>query len=195
MAIDVTNLCGGPATLYYGVFGSMEPLYSAITSPPNPAVWTDVGMTADGTAVLLEIDNTYTHYSAEQVVDPIAGRLSKRVIQVTATLQEATLQNIQLALNQLATISQGSGYSVLDPLTGSSATQPTYTALLIDGWAPTTGTTETACRRRTVIRRSLSGSKIDHEWEKTKPVTYQTTWTGFYISGSVPPYEITDQTS
>lgn len=195
MAITVTNLCAGPANLFYGVFGSLEPAWSAITSGPNPAVWTDVGMTADGTAILLEIDNTYTHYSAEQIVDPIAGRLSKRVIQVTATLQEATLQNIQLALNQLATITPGTGYSVLDPITASSAIQPTYTALLVDGWAPTTGTTETACRRRTVIRRCLSGSKIDHEWDKTKPVTYQTTWTGFYISNSVPPYEIVDQQS
>lgn len=194
MAVTPTNLCSGPATLSYGAFGTTEPAYSAITSPPG-AGWTDVGMTADGTAVLLEIDHTITEFSAEQLVDPIAGRLTKRVIQVTATLQEATLQNINLALNSLTTISSGAGYSVLDPITSGAGTQPTYTALIIDGWAPTTGTTETACRRRTVIRRCLSSSKVDHEWEKTKPVTYQCTWTGYYVSQSVAPYEIIDQTS
>lgn len=194
MAITTTNLCSGPAKLWYGGYGATEPAYSAITSDPGTG-WTDVGMTADGTAILLEIDQTYTEFGAEQIVDPIAGRLTKRVIQVTATLQEATLGNIKVALNGLATITPGSGYSVLDPLTASSAAQPTYTALIIDGWAPTTGTTQSACRRRTVIRRCLSSSKLDHEWEKTKPVTYATTWTGYYVSDAVAPYELIDQTA
>lgn len=194
MTITATNLCVGPATLYYGVFGTTEPAYAAITSPPG-AGWTDVGMTADGTSILLEIDQTYTDFGAEQIVDPIGGRLTKRTIQVTATLQEATLQNMQLALNQLATISNGTGYSVFDPITSTSAVQPSYTALLIDGWAPTTGTAESSCRRRTVIRRCLSSSKVDLEYEKTKPVLYSTTWTGYYVSNSIAPYEITDQTS
>ena len=180
--------------LSYGAVGTTEPAYSAIASPPG-AGWTDVGMTADGTSVLLEIDQTVTDFGAEQLIDRIGGRITKRVIQVTATLQEATLVNMQLALNQLATITSGTGYSVLDPLTANSAGQPTYMALIIDGWAPTTGTTETACRRRVVVRKCLSSSKVDLEYEKTKPVLYSTTWSGYYVSGSIAPFEVIDQES
>ena len=194
MAVTVTNLVVGSAALYYAPVGTTEPAYSAIASPPG-AGWTDFGMTADGSSVLLEIDQTVTDFSAEQLIDRIGGRITKRIIQVTASLQEATLQNMSMALNQLATINPGTGYSVLDPVTANSAQQPIYSALLIDGWAPTTGTTETACRRRVVIRKCLSSSKVDLEYEKTKPVLYSTTWSGYYVSGSIAPFEVTDQES
>lgn len=183
----------GPATVYTGTFGATEPAYSAITSPPSSSVWTDVGATADGSSVLLEIEHTFTDISAEQLIDPIGARLSKRVIQVTVSLEEATLANMNLAMNQLATISPGSGYSVLDPLTSITSVQPNYTAILIDGWAPTTGTTEVECKRRMIIRKCLSSSKVDLEYEKTKAVLYNTTWTGYWVSSSIAPFEIIDQ--
>jgi hypothetical protein len=185
----------GPATLYWAPFGATEPANSAILSPPSSSVWTDVGGTADGTSVLLEVDQTYTDIGVDQLVDPVGARLTKRTIQVTAALEEATLQNITLALNQLTTTTPQSGYTVLDPITATSASQPTYTALIIDGWAPTAGTAETQCRRRLVIRKCLSSSKLDFEYEKSKPNIFNTTWTSFYVSGSVAPFEITDQTS
>jgi len=114
---------------------------------------------------------------------------------VTVVLEEATLNNLNLAMNQLSTQSAGTGYTVFDPLTSVTSLQPTYMAILIDGWAPTTGTTETECRRRMVIRKCLSSSKADLSYEKTKPVLYHTTWTGFWVSSSVAPFEITDATS
>src|ERR1039458_9341693 len=138
----------GPANLYWGPFGSVEPTYANLTSTPNPAVWTDVGAIADGTSVLLEVDQTYTEVSAEQTIDPLGARLTKRTIQVTASLEEVTLNNMTLAMNQLANTAVSSSYSVLDPVTGSAQSQPVYTALIIDGWAPTAGTTETSCRDR-----------------------------------------------
>lgn len=193
--IQPLNVCQGPATVYYGAFGATEPAFSAIASPPSSAIWTDVGGIADGTSILLEIDLTYTDIGVEQLVDPVGARLTKRVIQFTAALEETTLANMQLAMNQLATISSGSGYNVLDPITTNSATQPTYTALLIDGWAPTTGLTENAARRRMIVRKCLSSSKVDLEYEKTKPAVFNTTWTGYWISPSVAPFEIIDQTS
>lgn len=194
MAIQPLNIAMGPATVYWAPFGTTEPAWSAITSSPG-ASWTDVGATADGSSILLEVQHTLTDIYAEQLIDPIAARVSKRIIQVTATLEEATLQNMTLAMNQLATTVTGSGYAVLDPLTGITAVQPTYTALIIDGWAPTTGTTEVECRRRMIVRKCLSTSKVDLEYEKTKAVLYQTTWTGYWISSSVAPFEIIDQTS
>lgn len=195
MAIQPFNVCQGPATVYWALFGATEPAYTAITSPPNSAVWTDVGGIADGTSVLLEIDQTYTDIGVEQLVDPIGARLTKRVIQFTVALEEATMANMAIAMNQLVTISSGAGYAVLDPITTNSSTQPQYSALLIDGFAPTTGTSEVSCRRRMILRKALASSKVDLEYEKTKPVVFNTTWTGYWVSSSVQPYEIVDQTS
>jgi hypothetical protein len=195
MAIQPLNVCMGPATVYWAPFGSTEPAYTAITSAPSSAVWTDVGGTADGSSVLLEVEHTFTDIGCEQLIDPIGARLSKRVIQVTVSLEEATLNNLNLAMNQLTTISPGSGYSVLDPLTAITSVQPNYMAILIDGWAPTTGTTEIECKRRMIIRKCLSSSKVDLEYEKTKAVLFNTTWTGYWVSSSIAPFEIIDQTS
>jgi hypothetical protein len=185
----------GPATFYYAPFGSTEPAYTAIGTPPSSAVWTDVGGTADGTSVLLEIEHSLTEIHVEQLIDPVGARVTKRVIQVTASLEEATLQNLNLAMNQLLTISPGSGYTVADPITTITSVQPQYQAIIIDGWAPTTGTTEVECRRRMIIRKCLSSSKADLEFEKTKPVLFHTTWTGFWVSSGVAPFEIVDATS
>ena len=184
----------GPATLYTAPFGTTEPAWTAITSSPL-SPWTDCGAIADGTSILLEVEHTLTDIAVEQLIDPVGARVSKRVIQVTAALLEATQQNMVLAMNQMATITTGSGYSVLDPLTTPTSLQPQYTAILIDGYAPTTGTVETSCRRRMIVRKTLSASKIDLEYEKTKPTTYSTTWSGYYVSSSVAPFEIIDQTS
>ena len=85
------------------------------------AGWTDVGIIADGTAVLMEMDLTYGDQGADQLVDPVGARLTKRTIQVTVSLAEATLTNLQLALNQLATIGVNSGYTTLDPMTTASS--------------------------------------------------------------------------
>jgi hypothetical protein len=184
----------GPAEVYTSAFGTTEPAWSAITSSPA-APWTDVGGTADGTSVLLEVETSLTDIMVEQLVDPVAGRVSKRVIQVTLALEEATQQNLNLAMNQMTTITTGAGYSVLDPLTTPTSLQPPYTAIIIDGFAPTTGTTEASCRRRLIVRKCLSTSKVDLEYEKTKPTIYSTTWTGYWISTLVAPFEVIDQTS
>lgn len=195
MAITATNILMGPATLYWGAFGATEPADSAITSAPNSGVWTDVGGTADGTSVLLEVDLTYTDIGVDQLVDPVGARLTKRMIQLTAALSETTLSNMLLAQNQLGTITTNSGNSTYDPATANSASQPTYTALILDGWAPITGTSETSCKRRIIVRKCLSSSKIALEYEKGKPALFNTTWTAYYVSSSIAPYHIVDQTT
>ena len=194
MAITASNVCQGPATLYWAPFGTTEPAYTAISSPPA-LPWTDVGGIADGTSVLLEIDQTYTDITVDQLVDPLGARLTKRVIQLTAQLEEATLQNLQFVMNQNLTLNTQSGYTVADAITTTSATQPNYTALILDGWAPTTGTTEVECRRRIVLRKSLSQAKADLEYQKSKAAVYNCTFTAYYVSSSISPFEITDATS
>jgi hypothetical protein len=193
--INPQNVVMGPATVYWALFPATEPAYTALTSPPSSSVWTDVGGIVDGTSVLLEVQHTITDIHCEQLIDPIGGRVSKRVIQVTAALLEATLQNLNLAMNQMATISPGSGYTVFDPLTSPTSLQPTYAAILIDGWAPTAGTDEVSCRRRMIVRKCLSSSKVDLEYEKTKTSQFNTTWTGYWISSTLPPFETIDQDS
>lgn len=194
MAITPFNICQGPATLRTGAFGATEPLDSAVSSDPNPAVWTDVGGIMDGSSVLLEVDLTYTDQGVDQLIDAVGARLTKRTVQLTAALEELTLQNMLLAQNQLGTITTGAGYSSYDPSTASSATQPTYTALMIDGWAPTLAT-GAAMRRRIILRKSLSSSKLDLEYEKSKAGVFNTTWTGYYVSATVPIWHVVDQTS
>ena len=135
MAITPFNICQGPATLYTGLFGATEPADSAVATAPNSSVWTDVGGIMDGSSVLLEVDLTYTDQGVDQLVDAVGARLTKRTVQITAALEELTLQNMLLAQNQLGTITTASGYSTYDPSTATSATQPSYTALII-GYRP-----------------------------------------------------------
>jgi hypothetical protein len=193
IAITPFNICQGPATLYWGAFGTTEPLDSAVTSAPG-AGWTDVGGTADDTPVVLEVDMTYTDQAVDQLVDMVGGRLTKRTVQLTASMEEATLNNLTVATNQLTSQSTQATYSTLDPLTTSSASQPTYTAFIIDGWAPTLNT-GVAARRRIIVRKCLTSSKIALSYEKSKPVLFATTWTAYYVSASVPLFHIIDQTA
>ena len=76
MAITPLNICMGPANLYWGPFGSVEPTYLNLTSTPA-SPWTDVGAIADGTSVLLEVDQTYTEISAEQTIRSEERRVGK----------------------------------------------------------------------------------------------------------------------
>jgi hypothetical protein len=188
------NICEGPADVYWGPFGSTEPADSAVTSSPNGAVWTGVGGTTDGTSVLFEVDLTYGDLSIDQLVDPVGARLTKREIQVTFAMEETTLENMLVATNQLGATSIQASYTTLDPTTTSSATQPTYTALIVDGWAPTLAT-GAAARRRIIARKAVATSKIQLEYQKTKPAQYAVTWKLYYVSNSIPLYHLVDQTA
>lgn len=199
MAITPYNLVQGPATLYWATFGTTEPAITnaALIAAPG-AGWTDVGGIADGTSVIMEEDLTYTDQGVDQLPMAVGARLTKMALSVTATLAEATLQNYQLARNQLATVTVGSGGSAgvttLDPTTGSPSTQPTYTALMIDGWAPTLSS-GVAAKRRVIVRKCLSSSKLRQEYEKSKMNLYDTAWAGYWVSNSIAPYDIYDQTT
>lgn len=195
MAITPYNLVQGPATLYTGLFGTTEPADTNAALIANPgAGWTDVGGIADNTSVMLEVDETYTDQGVDQLTMAVGARLTQVAVKITAQLAEATLTNMQVALNQLATITVGTGITTLDPIVGQSASQPTYTALIIDGWAPTLST-GVAARRRVIVRKCLSSSKVQLEYEKKKMAIYNTTWSGYWVSASINPFHIQDQTA
>lgn len=198
MAVQPLNLVQGPATLYYGLFGiAAEPptTNAALLTDPNSAGgsgWTDAGATNGG--VTFELEQTYTKLEVDQLVDPVGARLTARVMALTATLNELTLSNMYAAMNSLAIQVTGSGYSQLTPVTTTSATQPTYYTLCIDGWAPTL-LTGTAARRRIILRKALTDTKLSNKYEKPNRAEWAATWTGYYISPSVAPFIFIDQTS
>lgn len=187
MATTVSNLVLGPATLYTGAFGATEPLDSAVNTTPAVSAWTPVGGTTSG--LTLTVNQTYTELEVDQVVDSVGRRLTKRELDITTEMAEPTLNNLSLALNG-GTQASGAGYATYDPLTASSATQPTYVALLMDGWAP-----GGAFNRRAILRKCLSTAKLAFLYAKDKQNVFAVTWNAHYVSQSITPFHIVDQTS
>jgi hypothetical protein len=193
MAVNPNNVVQGPATIYWGQFGTTEPADTngaLIASPPGG--WTDMGATTGGVTVTIE--HTYGQIKADQLVDTIGARLTGRVITVMVNLLEATLQNLLVAMNQAANITTLSGVTTFDPVTATSATQPTYTALLVDGWAPLLGT-GAAARRRLIVRKLLSDVKASAKYDLVTQVTWDCSFTAYYVSPSIAPFHIQDQTA
>ena len=196
IAVNAANLVLGPARLYVAPFGSTEPADSAVTpnGPTNPpsSPWTDVGGTDGG--VTFEVDNTYTDLTVDQIVMNVGARLTEMKMTVTAKLSEMTLANLQASLNSIGTTATGTGYSTLDIPIGSSATQPSYAALIIDGWAPTL-TSGAAALRRVIVRKVLSQVKATLSYDKKTQQMLDVTWTAYFVSNSINPVHIVDQTA
>lgn len=187
MSVTTANLVLGPAKLYSGAYGAVEPADTAVNSAPAASAWSDVGGTMGGVAIA--IDQTYTELEVDQIIDSVGRRLTKREMTVTTSLAEPTLNNLSLILNG-GTQASGSGYASYDPLTASSATQPTYIALLADGWAP-----GGAFNRRLIVRRCLSTAKTEFLYKKDGQSVFAATFNVHYVSSTVTPFHIVDQTS
>jgi|SRR5579859_4261222 len=200
------NVVQGPATLYWGIFGSTtEPpvTNTAIKTDPVSAGgtgWNDFGGTMGG--VQWDAAYTYGQIKADQIVDPIGARLTGRVITVTTSLLEATLVNLNEAMNQSATITTGSGINTFDPGGAVAApgtntpviTQPTYSALIIDGWAPALVSGAVA-RRRFILRKVLNDIKATAKYDLTTQSVWACTFTCYYVSATTSPFIIEDQTA
>ena len=189
MSVTVTNLILGPGTLYTGLFGATEPLDSAVNLAPATSSWTDVGGTMNG--ITLSVDQTYTELQVDQLVDSIGRRLTKREFALTTQMAEPTLNNLSIALNgstqTSGAITSGGTYQTLEPLYASSATQPTYIALVLDGYAPN------SFRRRVIVRRVLSTAKVDTAMDKSKQTVFTVNFNGHYVSAATSPLHVVDQ--
>lgn len=185
--MTTTNLVLGPGKLYTGLFGAAEPADSAVNITPQASAWTDVGGTMGGLTV--EVTPTYTELDVDQIVDSVGRRLTKREIAVTTSMAEPTLANLSLILNG-GTTASGSGWASFDPLTTTSATQPTYIALIVDGWAP-----GGAFNRRATVRKCLSTAKTDFLYAKDKQDVFSVTFNAHYVSSAITPIHWVDQTS
>jgi hypothetical protein len=187
MAVTATNLVAGPATLYGGAFGATEPASTAVGSVPSSATWTDFGGTNDGTTLSVKLD--YFDLEVDQIVDKVGSRLQDREITVKTVLAEPTLTNLKTALNG-GTISTSAGlWSAFEPLNDSSATQPNYTALIVDGYAPGL----TSKRRRFIIRKVLNVESVDTEYKKDGQTMIPVSFRAHYVSSSTSPFVVHDE--
>jgi hypothetical protein len=200
------NVVQGPATMYWGNYGST-------TEPPvtNTAIKTDP-VTAGGSGyydfggtmggVQWDAAYTYGQIKADQIIDPVGARLTGRTITVTTSLLEATLVNLQESMNQSATLTVGSGITTFDPGGAVAApgtntptiTQPQFSALVIDGWAPALSS-GAAARRRFILRKVLNDVKATAKYDLTTQSVWACTFTCYYVSASLSPFVIYDQTA
>lgn len=196
VSINPGSIIQGPAILYSAPFGTAEPADSSVTPAGYTVVpaapWADAGSTQEG--VMFDVDTTITEQTVDQVPDPVGGRLTKRVIQVTTTLAETTLANLNLAMNGLLTISVNSGYTTADVQTTTSATQPSYASLMIYGWGPLLASGSPSLRRL-IIRKCLSQVKVSLAYQMAKNAVYAVTFSGYYISPSISPFHISEATA
>ena len=185
MAVTVSNLILGPGTLYRGLFGATEPTESGINTTPAASAWTDLGGTTDG--VTLTINQEYTELEVDQIVDIPGRRLTKRELTISTNLAEATLANLALTMNNLSSVTTGSSASTLTPAFDTSATQPTYFALIFDGFAPD------GKRRRVIARRVLSVDNTEFAYKKDEQSVFTVTFSAHYVSSVIAPFVILDQ--
>lgn len=186
MSVTTTNLIQGPATLYKGNFGATEPADTAVNAAPPASSWTDLGGTQDG--VKLSVDQTYSELEVDQITLRVGSRLTKQDFTIETSLAEPTLENLSISMNG-GTSASGAGYKSFDPNVTSSATQPTYFGLILDGYAPSQLT------RRIIGRRMLNTDSTELAYTKDKQTLIPVKFTGHYVSSSITPFHIVDQTS
>jgi len=193
MAVTVANLIQGPGILYKGTaytgsyVTTAEPADSAVNTTPQSSAWTDVGGTSDG--VNIEIGREYAELAVDQVVDIPDRRLTKREFSLATNLAEATIENLALVSNNDSAVASASGVKTYEPLNTAAVIQPTYIPLLFDGYAPS------AFRRRIIGRRMLSVDPITFAYKKDGQTVWSVKWAGHYVSSSIAPYKVVDQTS
>jgi hypothetical protein len=191
MAVTVANLVQGPATLYIGANGATEPADNAVGTAPSSAAWTDLGGTVDGAEITIKQE--YKELEVDQVVDIPGRRLVKRDMMVKTKLAEPTFENLVYALND-GTTATGTGYTNFQPAFTDSATQPTYRALILHGWAAAAGAGGQSKRRMVILRRVLSSDDVEMTYTKDKQTLLTVTWSVHYQSNAIAPFKIIDET-
>jgi hypothetical protein len=196
MGVDSRNLVLGPARIYYAPFGTTEPEDTSVTNDgwltPPPAPWTDFGGTDGG--VNLEIDSEFTALTVDQIIMDVGARLTGLKMSVTAGLAEITNDNINQSLNGIAETTSGQGFVTMEIPVGSSATQPQYSALCLDGWGPLTAAGGPALRR-VIVRKVLSTAKVQLTSDKKTQQKVDTTWNTYFVGEGVRPIRIITATA
>ena len=194
LSVNAANLVLGPAKLYVAPFGTTEPLDTAVTPSgvgSNPGgAWIDVGGTDGGVGFM--VNNTYTNLVVDQLIMPVGARLTDMAMSITTKMAEITLANLNTTLNNICSTGGGSGYSTMDIQVGTSATQPSYLAMIIDGWAAQLNTGLPALRR-IIVRKLLAEVKVSMTYDRKTQQSLDVTFAAYFVSGAVNPVHIIDE--
>ncbi|MFC5947077.1 hypothetical protein ACFQH9_02140 [Pseudonocardia lutea] len=187
MAVTVSNLIMGPGTLYRAAVDAVEPEDTAVNSTPAASAYTDVGGTMDG--VTLAINQEYTELAVDQVIDVPGRRKTKREFTIQTNLAEPTLENLAFVMNEdeATAVTTGTGFKKLEPSNDTSATQPVYSKLLFDGFAPD------SLARRVIGRKMLSTDNVEFAYSKENQTVFTATFSGHYVSPSIKPFVVIDE--
>lgn len=193
MAGTTENLIQGVGFLYLAPIGTDEPADADIASAPAEP-WRDLGFTQEG--VTLTVTQEYSELEVDQLVDIPGRRLTKREVVVATSLAEATQENLAAALNeledQITTDDAGAGTpgtSAFEPRATGLQGEPNYAMIVFDGFAPS------GHPRRVLLRRALQVAEVEAGYMKDGQTVYPVEFAGHYVSASVAPYKVTDQTA
>jgi hypothetical protein len=185
---SATNIIAGPAELYSAVFGSTEPLDTAVSAALT-APWGSLGGTDDG--VTLNVSHEWQNLRMDQIIDSAGKRKTGRTITVATNLVEGTLENLALALAETSAIQTGgtggTAWRALEVSGDDSGAEPTYTALILRGRAPLGKRRLFVCRKVLQTEDVESAYKKDDQW--LIPVTFECHW----VSASIRPFRIVDE--
>jgi len=128
---------------------------------------TDVGYTEDGVAV--EHTKEYMDIEADQSVDILGKKVVREICRVTVNVEEATLDNIKIAMGEENSISNDGSWKRLS--FGGGSTEQEH-ELLFTGKAP--GTSKT---RKLHIYKAISVESIETSYKKGEktlvPIVFQ----------------------
>jgi hypothetical protein len=182
----------GAGKMYTGVFsatGANEPGLANINAAPQASAWTYTGFTSDG--ITFTIDQSFSEMRVDQLADRVGTKLTERQVSVQANLAEATLANLVLGMNG-GTVTTAAGYSYYEPIYDGTELQPTYIAVLFDGYAPATAA-GVSKRRRIILRKSISTENVETSYKKDELTLIPVTFTSHYVSDTVAPFRIIDE--
>ncbi|HKP49527.1 MAG TPA: hypothetical protein VJU17_05885 [Gemmatimonadales bacterium] len=189
MSVTSTNLLGGAAEVYTGVFGAVEPLSTAVADPLDDEVWIDKGGTDGG--VKMNVERDFFDLRADQIFDPAGTRQVNRTTTLETNLAEITLENLALGWGERTSSitsggTAGTAWKALETLANDSAEEPNYHALIIRGWAPNH-------RRRLIIaRKVLSVAAVGTEYKKDGQTFIPVQFKCFYVSSSIAPVKVVE---
>lgn len=179
MVVKTKNLIQGPASIYYGAFGAVEPadITVAVDSVPGFA---DMGGTKDG--VTLSVADEFSALTVDQIMMEVGRVRTGRVVTVGTNLAEATLENIARALNNSAPVD-----NVLELDNGLEAVDPEAACIIIEGIAPG------GKRRRITLRRTHQTENVEMAYKKDEQTVVPVVFTALWVSATMAALRIEDE--
>jgi len=191
-AYQVIQGAGRMYTSTFSLTAANEPGLTAINSVPQSSAWTYTGFTSDG--ITVTIAQAFSEMRVDQLADRVGTKMVTRELTLKANLAEATLENFTLGLNSgtITTAAGPAAYKQYEPVYDGTELQPTYIAVLFDGYAPA-NSAGVVKRRRILIRKAISTENVELAYKKDALTLVPVTFTSHYISDTVAPFRFVDE--